>query len=113
MGERLNGFVDIIPNERYSLMIPNGRYNFFGRSQVMIQLYGHELSGNSYKAKLMLSLIGLDFEWLQVDLLKGVHKQKDGKIDLEAYPHVLEWMDRVRQLPGFVGVRGIEVPGAA
>lgn len=43
----------------------------------MIQLYGHELSGNSYKAKLMLSLLGLNYEWLQVDLLKGAQTQPD------------------------------------
>jgi glutathione S-transferase len=40
----------------------------------MIKLYGHELSGNSYKAKLMLSLLGIDCEWVKVDLLKGEHK---------------------------------------
>ncbi|GAB4465375.1 MAG: glutathione S-transferase [Elainellaceae cyanobacterium] len=43
----------------------------------MIQLYGHELSGNSYKAKLTLSLLNLDYEWHKVDLLKGAHKQPD------------------------------------
>lgn len=43
----------------------------------MIQLYGHELSGNSYKAKLMLSLLGLDYEWIKVDLLTGAHKQPE------------------------------------
>ncbi|MEH2171101.1 MAG: glutathione S-transferase family protein [Nostoc sp.] len=43
----------------------------------MIQLYGHELSGNSYKAKLMLSLLGLDYEWVKVDLLAGAHKQPE------------------------------------
>ncbi len=43
----------------------------------MIQLYGHELSGNSYKAKLLLSLLGLEYEWIQVDLLKGGHKQPE------------------------------------
>lgn len=43
----------------------------------MIQLYGHEISGNSYKAKLMLSLLGLNYEWIQVDLLKGAHKQPE------------------------------------
>jgi glutathione S-transferase len=41
----------------------------------MIQLYGHELSGNSYKVKLMLSLLGLDYEWIKVDLLTGAQKQ--------------------------------------
>lgn len=43
----------------------------------MIQLYGHELSGNSYKAKLMLSLLGLDYEWLKVDLMAGAHKSPE------------------------------------
>ncbi|HEY9844695.1 MAG TPA: glutathione S-transferase [Candidatus Caenarcaniphilales bacterium] len=43
----------------------------------MIQLHGHELSGNSYKVKLMLALLGLDYEWIQVDLLKGAHKQPE------------------------------------
>jgi glutathione S-transferase len=41
----------------------------------MIQLYGHELSGNSYKVKLMLSLLGLEYEWIKVDLLAGEHRQ--------------------------------------
>lgn len=43
----------------------------------MIQLYGHELSGNSYKAKLLLALLGLEYEWVKVDLLKGAHKQPE------------------------------------
>ncbi|WP_088888953.1 glutathione S-transferase family protein [Leptolyngbya ohadii] len=41
----------------------------------MIQLHGHELSGNSYKVRLMLSLLGLEYEWVRVDLMQGVHKQ--------------------------------------
>lgn len=41
----------------------------------MIKLYGHEVSGNSYKVKLMLSLLGIEYEWLKVDLLTGAHKQ--------------------------------------
>ncbi|MBD2199593.1 MULTISPECIES: glutathione S-transferase family protein [Calothrix] len=43
----------------------------------MIQLYGHELSGNSYKVKLMLSVLGLDYEWIKVDLMAGAHKQPE------------------------------------
>ncbi|MFB2922626.1 glutathione S-transferase family protein [Aerosakkonema funiforme] len=43
----------------------------------MIKLYGHELSGNSYKVKLMLSLLGLDYEWIKVDLMVGEHKQPE------------------------------------
>jgi glutathione S-transferase len=205
----------------------------------MIKLYGHELSGNSYKVKLMLSLLNLDYEWIKVDLMAGAHKQPeflalnpfgqipvltdgelvlsdaqailvylarqyggeawlplnaepmsrvvrwlsttagevrqgpesarlyhmfkmtnlsldrtnqkaefiltqlnehlaerewleigyptiadiavfpyvalapDGKIDLTPYPNVLTWIDRIKQLPGFVGMRGIEAPTTA
>lgn len=40
----------------------------------MIKLYGHELSGNSYKARLFLELLNIDYEWIKVDLSKGEHK---------------------------------------
>jgi len=43
----------------------------------MIKLYGHEMSGNSYKVKLLLALLGVDYEWIKVDLLKGEHKSQD------------------------------------
>lgn len=40
----------------------------------MIKLYGHEISGNSYKVRLLLSLLKLEYEWIKVDLLKGEQK---------------------------------------
>lgn len=40
----------------------------------MIKLYGHEISGNSYKVRLFLELLGLDYEWVKVDLMQGAHK---------------------------------------
>jgi glutathione S-transferase len=43
----------------------------------MIKLYGHELSGNSYKARLFLSLLNLNFEWVKVDLMKAEHKSPE------------------------------------
>lgn len=43
----------------------------------MIKLYGHELSGNSYKVKLLLSLLGIEYEWIKVDVLKGEHKSPE------------------------------------
>lgn len=43
----------------------------------MITLYGHELSGNSYKVKLLLALLGLEYAWNRVDLMAGAHKQPD------------------------------------
>ncbi len=31
----------------------------------------------------------------------------DGKIPLESYPHVLSWIDRLKKLPGYVGMPGL------
>ncbi|ACK72321.1 Glutathione S-transferase domain protein [Gloeothece citriformis PCC 7424] len=41
----------------------------------MIKLYGHELSGNSYKVQLLLSLLKIDHDYIRVDLMAGEHKQ--------------------------------------
>jgi glutathione S-transferase len=32
---------------------------------------------------------------------------RDGKINLDAYPHVLAWIDRFKQLPGYLPMPGI------
>jgi len=40
----------------------------------MIKLYGHEMSGNSYKVRLFLELLQVEYEWIKVDLMKGEHK---------------------------------------
>ena len=40
----------------------------------MIKLYGHEVSGNVYKVRLLLSLLNIDYEYIRVDLFKGEHK---------------------------------------
>jgi glutathione S-transferase len=44
---------------------------------MMIKLYGHELSGNSYKVRLFLELLNLNYEWIKVDLMKSEHKSPD------------------------------------
>ena len=41
----------------------------------MITLYGHELSGNVYKVRLLLELLGTEYEFVKVDLMKGEHKK--------------------------------------
>jgi len=41
----------------------------------MITLYGHELSGNTYKVRLLLELLTLDYDYKHVDLLTGEHKK--------------------------------------
>ncbi len=40
----------------------------------MIKLYGHELSGNSYKVRLFLSLLNLESEWIKIDLMTAEQK---------------------------------------
>jgi glutathione S-transferase len=37
----------------------------------------------------------------------------DGQISLDGYPHVLAWIERIKHLPGFVGMAGIEAPVTA
>jgi glutathione S-transferase len=43
----------------------------------MIKLYGHEISGNSYKVRLMLSLLNIESEWVKVDVTKGEQKSPE------------------------------------
>ena len=40
----------------------------------MIKLFDYELSGNCYKVRLMLSLLGLDYELIPVNFLEEEHK---------------------------------------
>jgi glutathione S-transferase len=40
-----------------------------------IRLYRHRLSGHSHRVELLLSLLGLPYELVDVDLLAGAHKQ--------------------------------------
>ncbi len=42
-----------------------------------IRLYRHPLSGHSHRAELFLSLLGLPFERIDIDLAAGAHKQPD------------------------------------
>lgn len=42
-----------------------------------IKLYRHPLSGHSHRVELMLSLLNLPVQRIDVDLLKGAHKQPD------------------------------------
>lgn len=43
----------------------------------MIKLYGHDLSGNTYKVRLLLSLLNIEHQYAQIDLMKGEHKSPD------------------------------------
>ncbi len=43
----------------------------------MIKIYGHEVSGNAYKVKLLAALLGLEYEWVRLDLMKGEQKSPE------------------------------------
>lgn len=43
----------------------------------MIKLYDHELSGNCHKVRLMLSLLGLEYKIMPVDLMSGKQKSPE------------------------------------
>lgn len=40
-----------------------------------VRLYRHPLSGHSHRVELFLSLLGVPFELVEVDLTKGAHKE--------------------------------------
>ncbi len=42
-----------------------------------IRVHGYPLSGHAHRVELMLSLLGLQFERLEVDLFNGAHKRPD------------------------------------
>jgi glutathione S-transferase len=53
----------------------------------MLKVYGDYRSGNCYKVKLMLNLLGHQYQWLPIDILKGetqtaefLSKNPNGKI---------------------------------
>lgn len=32
---------------------------------------------------------------------------KDGKVELDSYPHVLKWIENVKKLPNFISMTGL------
>ena len=64
----------------------------------MIKLYGHELSGNVYKIKLLLSLLGIEYQFVRVDLMKGEHKSPE-YLKLNAFGQVPLLIDGDKILP--------------
>jgi glutathione S-transferase len=62
-----------------------------------------------------------DRQWLEFDrptiadiaVFPYIALARDGKIDLNCYSNVLTWIDRVRNLPGFITMSGISQSIAA
>ena len=42
--------------------------------RLYMKLYDHPLSGNCYKARLLLSHLGVEYEKIRVELFEGEHK---------------------------------------
>ena len=42
-----------------------------------VRLYRHPLSGHAHRAQLLLSLLGVETTLVDVDLMKGAHKQPE------------------------------------
>lgn len=42
----------------------------------MLTLHGHELSGNSWKPRLLLHLLDLPYSWVRVDLMQGEQRSE-------------------------------------
>ena len=42
-----------------------------------IKLYRHALSGHSHRVEVFLSILGLEADIIDVDLMKGAHKQPE------------------------------------
>lgn len=64
----------------------------------MMKLYGHELSGNAYKIRLLLSLLGIEYQFVRVDLMKGEHKSPE-YLQLNAFGQVPLLIDGETILP--------------
>jgi glutathione S-transferase len=64
----------------------------------VIKLYEHEISGNSYKVQLMLSLLGLDYESVKVDLMTGAQKSPE-YLAMNPFGQVPLLVDGAIQLP--------------
>lgn len=52
-----------------------------------MRIYGHDLSGHTHRARLTASILGLDTEFVPVDLLAGAHKQPEF-LDLNPFGQV-------------------------
>ena len=64
----------------------------------MIKLYGHEISGNVYKVRLLLALLNIDYEYIRVDLLKREQKQPE-YLKLNPFGQVPLLVDGDRLIP--------------
>jgi glutathione S-transferase len=79
----------------------------------MYRVYGDIISGNCYKVKLLLHLLDIEHEWIHIDILfvgehysiadialyAYTHVAPAGGFDLQTYPAVCSWLERVAAQP--------------
>ena len=59
-------------------------------------------------------------DWLALDrptiadvaVFPYVALAREGRLDLDAYPHALAWIDRIVGMPGYVPMAGVPEPGS-
>jgi glutathione S-transferase len=43
----------------------------------MLKIYGHEVSGNAYKVKLLAAFLNIEYEWIKINLIEGEQKSPE------------------------------------
>ena len=64
----------------------------------MLKLFGHELSGNVYKIRLLLALLKIEYHFVQIDLLQGEHKSPE-YLKLNPFGQVPLLIDEEKTIP--------------
>ena len=86
-------------------------YYLFGVSNINVErTYQKSEHVLTYLNQHLSTRTWLEFERptiADVAVFPYVALSRDGKIDLDAYPHILNWIERVKQLPGFISMPGL------
>lgn len=59
-------------------------------------------SGNGYKARLLLTQLGIPFQRIEYDITRG--RPAPRGFDLGGYPAIRAWIDRVAAQPGHMPI---------
>ncbi|MEO1685158.1 MAG: glutathione S-transferase [Cyanobacteria bacterium J06631_12] len=86
-------------------------YHFFGVSNINVErTYQKSEHVLTYLNQHLSTRTWLEFERptiADVAVFPYVALSRDGKINLDDYPHILTWIDRVKKLPGFISMPGL------
>jgi len=69
--------------------------NDLARSRAIIKVYGDIQSGNCYKIKLLMNMLGIEHQWIAVDILAGeTHSEAFKEMNPNSRIPVLELEDK-------------------